>query len=118
MNVLIYYQNQYHTVFLESLVEYFIKQGHKVYFLTTCKKGILHQKMEDLGAEINVHTYPHGQKKLFQYIGHFFFLIRFCKKNKIEVVYSHLQLANLVAVFAGYFISAKVLPCRHHSDDV
>lgn len=118
MNILLYYQNSYHTVFLESLVAYFIKKGHKVFFLTTCEKGVLHTKMEDLGAEVCAHTYPSHTGKLIQFIGQWNFLINYCRKNKIAVVYSHLQLANLVAVFAQYFISAKVFPCRHHSNDV
>lgn len=118
MNILLYYQNPYHTVFLESLVEYFIAKGHNVFFLTTCKDGVLHEKMEHLGAKISTHTYPSRTNKTVQFIGQWIFLIRYCRKNKINIVYSHLQFANLIAVLAQYFISAKVFPCRHHSDDV
>lgn len=118
MNILLYYQNSYHTVFLESLVEYFIEQGHNVFFLTTCEKGVLHKKMEGLGAKVYTHSYPSNKNKIVQLIGQWRFLINYCRKNKINVVYSHLQFANLIAVLAQYFISAKVFPCRHHSDDV
>ena len=116
MNILIYYQNPYRTIFIESLVESFIKKGHKVYFLTTCKKGILHQKIMEMGA--SVETYSPETNKFFQYYKQWLFLIRFCRSNKIDVVYSHLQFANLIAVCSQYFIKAKVFPCRHHANDV
>jgi glycosyltransferase involved in cell wall biosynthesis len=116
MNILLYYQNHYHTVFLESLCQGFVKRGHKVHLLTTCERGKLHEEMEKLGVFVHTHVSQSG--KLTQYFKQFFYLIRFCKTNKIDVVYSHLQFANLIAVMARYFISAKVFPCRHHSTDV
>jgi len=116
MNILVYYQNHYHTVFLESLCQGFIKRGNKVHLLTTCLPGQLHVEMEKLG--VRTHSYTPGSTTVFHYVKHFLYLIRFCKRNKIDVVYSHLQFSNLIAVFAQYFISAKVLPCRHHSNDV
>lgn len=116
MNILVYYQNHYHTVFLESLCEGFIKRGNKVFLLTTCSAGQLHQEMEKLG--VKTYVYNPGTSHILHYVKHFFYLIRFCKQHSIDVVYSHLQFSNLIAVFAQYFISAKVFPCRHHSNDV
>ncbi len=116
MNILLYYQNPHHTVFIESLVEAFVEKGHTVYFLTTCEEGILHSKMKAFGAQIE--TIVLKGNKLSYHIKHWLYLIKFCKKNKIDVVYSHLQFVNLVAVFAQYFINAKVFPCRHHANDV
>ena len=116
MNILVYYQNHYHTVFLESLCEGFIKKGNKVFLLTTCSAGQLHKEMEKLG--VRTFVYDPGTSTLIQYLKHFFYLIRFCRNHHIDVVYSHLQFSNLIAVFAQYFISAKVFPCRHHSNDV
>jgi glycosyltransferase involved in cell wall biosynthesis len=116
MNILIYYQNPYRTIFIESLVQSFIQKGHKVYFLTTCEKGILHEKMQEMGASIE--TYTPQTNKFFQYFKHWKFLIKYCRANKIDVIYSHLQFANLIAVLSQKFISAKVFPCRHHADDV
>ncbi|MFI5203017.1 MAG: glycosyltransferase family 4 protein [Flavobacteriales bacterium] len=116
MNILLYYQNPSHTVFLESLVESFVKRGHTVHFLTTCDEGILHQKMRELGAI--THTHVIKRKRILYLVGQALYLIRFCRKNKINAVVSHLQMANLIALLAQYFIKARVFPCRHHSVDV
>lgn len=116
MNILIYYQNHYHTVFLESLAQGFIKRGNKVFLLTSCGKGQLHVEMAKLGVSVFTNDLP--PKNIFHYIKHVFYLKRFCKEHAIDVVYSHLQFANLIAVLAQRFMNAKVIPCRHHSTDV
>ncbi|MDZ4664884.1 MAG: glycosyltransferase family 4 protein [Bacteroidota bacterium] len=116
MNILVYYQNHYHTVFLESLCEGFIKRGHSVQLLTTCSAGQLHKEMEKLG--VRTYSYTPGSINVLHYIKHFTYLIRFCKAHNIDVVYSHLQFSNLIALLSQYFISAKVFPCRHHSNEV
>ncbi len=116
MNILIYYQGNHRSVFFESLVQGFVKRGHNVHLLTTCVHGELHDEVAKLGGK--VHSFAPQASKLSLYIKHFFFLRRFCKDHKIDVVYSHLQFANLIAVFAQRFISSKVFPCRHHADDV
>ena len=41
-------------------------------------------------------------------------MIKFCKKNKIDLVFSNLQHTNFIAVFAQYFVKAKVIIFRHH----
>jgi glycosyltransferase involved in cell wall biosynthesis len=116
MNILLYYQNHYHTVFLESLCQGFVKRGHQVFMLTTCSRGQLHSEMEKLG--VKTFTYEPQVGKLGTYFRHFFYLIKFCKQHQIDAVYSHLQFANLIAVLAQGRIKAKVIPCRHHSTDV
>lgn len=114
MNILLFYQNSHRTVFLESLVQDFLAKGHTVFFHTTSEKGIIHDKMESLGAICSSKHY--STSKLF-YFQHAAFLIRFCKRNNIDVVYSHLQISNFISLLAQNFIKAKVFPCRHHSDD-
>ena len=89
------------------------KKGYKTILLTTCKAGDLHKSFQ----EYNIETYNYSiPKNSLFIIKQFFFLIRFCRLHNIDYVYSHLQAANFIAVLAQYFISAKVLVCRHHSD--
>ncbi len=113
-NILIYYQNPYHSVFFESFIQELADQGHQVFFLTKCEPGILHDIVRKMGVRVDTYN-PRG-KQFFRFFLHIFYLIRYCRKNKIEVVYSHLQLANLIACVAQYFVRAKVFPCRHHAD--
>jgi len=116
MRILLYYQNPYRTVFIESLLKGFVGKGHEVYLLTTCPAGPLHEVVAAFG--VNVYTATTHNDKKFSYINNALFLIKFCKTHHIEVVYSHLQNANLIALIASPFIKAKVFPCRHHMDDV
>jgi glycosyltransferase involved in cell wall biosynthesis len=91
------------------------KKGYKTILLTTCKAGDLHKSFQ----EYNIETYNYSiPKNSLFIIKQFFFLIRFCRRHNIDYVYSHLQAANFIAVLAQYFISAKVLVCRHHTDYV
>ncbi len=116
MNILIYYQNPSRTIFLESLVQEFIGEGHKVFFLTFCERGPIHDRMETLGATVSAN--PLNRNRILWYIGQISYLIKYCRKNKIDVVYSHLQIPNFIALMAKRFIRAKVYPCRHHIDEV
>ncbi|HWZ23210.1 MAG TPA: glycosyltransferase family 4 protein [Cytophagaceae bacterium] len=116
MNILIYYQNSLNAVMFESLVQSFVQKGHKVFFLTTTEKGLLHDKVEKFGA--STFSYTPKINKLVLYLAHWWYIVQFCRKHKIDVVYSHLQYVNLIAVLAQYFIKAKVIPCRHHIDEV
>lgn len=115
-NILIYYQNPYRTIFLESFVQKLIAKGFTVHFLSKCERGILQDLVEKYGAITT--CYNPKKPRFFRFFYHIFFLIKYCRKNKIDVVYSHLQLANLIALVAQYFIKAKVIPCRHHLDAV
>jgi len=115
-NILIYYQNPYRTIFLESFVQKLIAKGFTVHFLSKCERGILQDLVEKYGAITT--CYNPKKPRFFRFFYHIFFLIKYCRKNKIDVVYSHLQLANLIALVAQYFIGAKVIPCRHHVDEI
>ena len=91
------------------------KKGYKTILLTTCKAGDLHKSFQSYNLEIYYYSIP--KNSLF-IIKQFFFLIQFCRRHKIDYVYSHLQAANFIAVLAQSFINAKVLVCRHHTDYV
>ena len=100
----------------ESLMEAFIKQGHKVILLTQAEEGVYHENCRKLGVEVN--TYVLKKKNSFIYfMKHALYLIKFCKKNKVDVLYAHLETAGLPAVLAQYFIKAKVYVCRHIIDE-
>lgn len=110
-NILVFYQNSTESVFIRTLVGNYA-QNHKVYLITTSPEGFLH------------HTYQNTQvvalsiannKSIWNQI---YTLVKFCHHNKIDFVFPHLQRANLIALIAQYFIKAKVVPTRHHIDDV
>lgn len=115
-NILIYFQNSIRNIYFESLVAELIKHGHQVYFLTKAERGILQEKLEALGAITECHS-PRGNK-IIRFISHWRYFIRYCRKNKIDLVFSHLQLANLIALLSQNRIKAKVLPTRHHVDEI
>jgi glycogen(starch) synthase len=115
-NILIYFQNSYRNIFFESFVPGLIKKGYRVHFVTKCERGLLHERIEALG--VTTASYNPKGPRFTRFIYHWWFLIKYCRKNKIDILYSHLQLANLIALLAQYFIPAKVFPCRHHVDEI
>lgn len=116
MNILIYYQNYQRTIYLESLAQSFLDKGHHVFLLTTSESGILHDKMKDMGVSVASHTATGNM--VMQLFKQRRFFISYCRKNKIDIVYSHLQFANMIAISSQYFIRARVFPTRHHVDEV
>lgn len=112
-NILIYYSANKRSVVIETIAAEINKSGHHVIVLTTGVPGELHSYLDSQKIENKAIEYP-KTNPLFFYIKHFLFLISFCKKNEINTVWSHLQGCNLVAVFAQFFISAKVVIFRHH----
>jgi glycosyltransferase involved in cell wall biosynthesis len=54
---------------------------------------------------------------LLYYFRQAIFLIRFCRRQKIDIIYSHLEPTNLVAVIAQFVTPTKVYVCRHHIDE-
>lgn len=114
MNILFYYPSSQRTISIESVILKFKSQGNHIFLLTHTKKGDLHAELESVG--IKTYTYVRIKERPFlYYFLHFIYLIRFCKKNKIEFVFSHLQQANIISVFAQFFCKSKFYICRHHS---
>ena len=116
MNILFYTPFNLRSRDTESLMEAFIQQGHKVLVLTQAEEGVYHENCRMLGVDVYTHVLT--KKNSFVYfIKHTLYLIKFCKKNKIDVLYAHLETAGLPAVLAQYFIKAKVFACRHVIDE-
>lgn len=114
MNILFYYPSNKRTISIESLIIGFHRQGHHVNLLTQSDRAELHQELK----KDDIKTYTYVIKKnnsLLYYLKHLFFLINFCKKNNIDIVYSHLQQANIISVFAQFFCKSRFYICRHHS---
>ena len=114
MNILFYYPSNKRTISIESVIIGFKKQGHQVMLLTQSEDGELHEEL----IENKIPTYNYVIKKnnaFLYYFKHLIFLSKFCRTNDIDIVYSHLQQANIISVFAQYFCRAKFLICRHHS---
>ncbi len=100
----------------ESLMEAFIKQKHEVFLLTQTEKGVYHEKCTSLG--VKSHAYSVDKKFKFLFVlKHLIYLIKFSRNNKIEIIYAHLENASMIAVLAQYFIKARVISCRHVTEE-
>lgn len=112
-NILIYYPPAKRSNVLETLAIEFSAKGHKVFFLTHAKRDELHEALEKQNVQV-FSFYVSKTSSAWFYLRHFFFLVLFCRKHKINAIQSHLQPANIVSVFAQYFIGARLVNYRHH----
>lgn len=113
MKVLFYYPSNKQSNSIETLLEELSKKGVEVIVLTTCEKGELHAALEKAG----ITTYTNPVKSPFSFLYYFKqvrFLIKFCRKNEMELIMSHLQHANFIAVLSQFFVKCKLLVFRHH----
>jgi len=98
---------------METLLISLGDYGYNIIVLTTSKKGDFHKELE----RNHIETYENeviSTISLVYYLKQWLFLILFCKKHKIDFLHSHLQQANIIAVFAQFFIKAKCVIFRHH----
>ena len=98
---------------METLILALNQRGYDIHVLTTSEVGDFHLELK----KHNIKVFTNFVKRSWYPIYWFkqlFYLISFCKKHRIQTVHSHLQDANLIAVFAQYFIKAKVIIFRHH----
>ena len=111
--ILFYYPSNKRSVQIESTIKTLKELGHTVLFLTTCEYGALHEKLKK--ENVSCFSNPLVKKFSFSYyLSQLNFLVKFSNKNKIDLVYSNLQHTNFIAVFAQYFLKAKVVIFRHH----
>jgi glycosyltransferase involved in cell wall biosynthesis len=103
------------VVYIESIIEEFAKEGHETFFLSHAEYGETHKNLERFGCK--VFSKPVERKGFFQYyFTRVNVLAQFCREFNIDIVYSHFQEANIIAVLSQYFTRAKIVITRHHSD--
>ncbi len=83
--------------------------------LTSSERGSFHEAVEAMGIKAFSYVVPRKPSWRF-FLRHIRYLIGFCRRNKIDSVWSHLQEANLIALFAQPFLKAKVVAFRHHAE--
>ncbi len=101
----------------ESLMLAFKQQGHKVISLTQQEGCQINSFLTENGILAVSHVLPGQRSGWLYFLRHLVYLIRFCHRNKIDIVYSHLEPANFVASIGQYFIKAKTYLCRHHVNE-
>ncbi|HWA34583.1 MAG TPA: glycosyltransferase, partial [Cyclobacteriaceae bacterium] len=101
----------------ETLMIAFRQQGHRVMFLSQETGFQIGPFLESRGIEVFTHVLSDRRPGWWYYLRHIFFFVKFCRKHKIDIVYSHLEPANLVASVGQYFIRAQTYLCRHHINE-
>lgn len=113
-NILFFTSFSSRSIQIESIALYFKKKDYNVFFLTTCEKGAIHEKLEKNDVQIITRKPLRGG--VIQYLIWARFLIKFCRQNNIHFVHSHLQIPNFISSIACRFIKSKVFNVRHNSD--
>ncbi len=116
MNLLFYTPFNARSRDTESLMEAFVKQGHRVLLLTQAEWGPYHEHCEKMGVEIHIYSIL-KKSPLLYILRHTWHLFMFCRKYRPAIVYAHLETASLPAVLTQPFIGAKVFACRHIIDE-
>jgi glycosyltransferase involved in cell wall biosynthesis len=100
----------------ETLMLEFKRLGHEVLFLTTSNGDQIIEQLESLGIACFKLGIPlNGKSDIFKRVIGF---VRFVREHKIELVFSHLEPANLIAVLAQYFLRVRIVIVRHHVDEL
>lgn len=100
----------------ESLMVEFVRAGHKVYFVNQQTNNYLPRICESAGVFYKKIHYRGPRIYHLATLFHIYRLVAFVYRNRINVIYSHLEPANFIAVIAQYFLRARVVVVRHHLD--
>lgn len=101
---------------VESLMLFFKSSGHNVFSLSQSKGAEINPFLVSKGIKASSYVLPGGMN-FTNLCRHIVYFVRFCIRNEVTVVFSHLDSANYVASIAQYFVRAKVFLCRHHIDE-
>lgn len=113
--ILLFYPPNKRSVAIETLCKAVKDAGHEIVVLTLSEKGVFHIAVEKFGIETHSHVLPRKPSWKF-FLNHTRNLIKFCRKQQIDFIWSHLQEANIAALFAQPFLKAKVTTFRHHAE--
>src|SRR5258705_5489054 len=115
--VLLFYPPNKRSVAIETLCNAVHESGNELVVLTLTARGPLHEKLESYG--IKTFSVPQKNDHSWKYLRFFKqsrFLVRFCRQNNIDAVWSHLQEANVIGLMAQPFLKAKLVVFRHHAE--
>lgn len=112
MTILFVYPYNKRTIPIDIPLFKLKERGHRLFLLTFSKKGQLHYLYEQNGVKTYSITtnLPFPLKQFYLTYN----LVKFCRKNQIDTIHSHLQEANLVASFSSPFLESRVNLFRHH----
>lgn len=94
----------------------FVKSRHRVFFLNQQINPYLPDLCKSAGVTYETVTIRPTRFTSLRIIYYWFHLIQFIRNNKVDVVYSHLEPANFIAVLVQYFVKARIVVVRHHLD--
>lgn len=115
MNILFYTIANKRSRDIESQALEFAKDGHSVFLLTLTPRSDLHVFFEQQGFSTKALSSEFSWFPIY-FIQKLFQLAIYCRRNKINLVLSHLDPCNLVAVVSQHFLPAKIVVNRHHAD--
>ncbi len=113
--VLLYFPPDKRSVAIETLCNTVHEAGHELIVLTLTGPGRLHEALEKKGIKTYAHVLTRDRSWNY-FLNHSRYLIKFCRQNEIDVVWSHLQEGNIIGVLAQPFMKAKLIAFRHHAE--
>ncbi|MCW5912006.1 MAG: glycosyltransferase [Cyclobacteriaceae bacterium] len=100
----------------ESLMKEFVKQGHRVFFLNQQPNHYLPEIARQAGVIYSTIDPVRSRFSIIRIFTYAVQLFRYVRKNEIDVVYSHLEPANFIAVLTRFVVRARIIIVRHHLD--
>lgn len=115
MNFLFFTMSDKRSRDIESQALAFVRQGHSVSLLTLSGWSALHTFFGQQGWPAAVRE-PRQRWLPLHLFFEVAFLVRFCRKHRIDILHAHLDPCNLLAVAARFFMRTRVVVTRHHAE--
>jgi len=82
-----------------------------LFFLTN--KGDSINRLSGLNVKIDFLNFERENKNPFKFVLNYFFLLKFCMKNKIEIIHTHHRYPELLAYFVSMSLKIKTITTVH-----
>lgn len=116
MNILIFFPTNNYSNYIVTQCREINKKYGKVYFVTLASWGEMHKHMQKSGVECHILPSKQNYPSFLRFIYSAFYLIQFIKKHNIKICFSHMHPCMLITTVVQFFVSVKMIQCRHHSD--
>lgn len=113
--ILLYYPPNTRSIAIETICKAVGDAGHTIQLLTLSPRGAIHSELEQYGIKTAACDIPRKPSWRF-YWRHIRTLVRHCRREKIDVIWSHFPEANVMALIARRLVRARVFVFRHHDE--
>ncbi|MCX6167728.1 MAG: glycosyltransferase family 4 protein [Ignavibacteriales bacterium] len=100
--------SKYVFLLLEELSK---KESLRLFFITN--KGDSLERLDGLNVKVDFLNFERGNRNPYKFLVNYFYLLNYCKANKIDLIHTHHRYPELVSYLVGKRLGIKTITTVH-----